>query len=243
MRKLLCILALALAGTSAMAAEVKVAVASNFTAAMKQIAADFEASSGHELVISYGSTGKIYAQIVNGAPFEVFLAADQARPQRLVEEGQASDRFTYAVGRLVLWSPDPDLVDAGGTVLRRGEFRRLAIANPVTAPYGAAAMQVLERLGLVQALEPRLVRGENIAQTYQFVVTRNAQLGFVAQAQVALYPTGSRWPVPLDLYEPIRQDAVLLDKGRDKPAARALLDYLAGPEARAVIQRFGYGVE
>lgn len=226
-----------------MAAEVRVAVASNFTAVMKQIAAGFEAATGHGLVISYGSTGKIYAQIVNGAPFEAFLAADQARPQRLVEEGRASDRFTYAVGRLVLWSPNPDRVDAEAAVLRTGDFRRLAIANPVTAPYGAAALQVLERLGLVQALEPRLVRGDNIAQAYQFVATRNAELGFVALAQVALEPGGSRWPVPLELYDPIRQDAVLLEKGRDNPAARAFLDYLAGPEARAVIARFGYGVE
>jgi molybdate transport system substrate-binding protein len=225
------------------AAEVKVAVAANFTAAMKEIVAAFEAATGHSLLVSYGSTGKIYAQIVNGAPFEVFLAADQARPQRLVEEGRASGRFTYAVGRLVLWSADPELVDAEGAVLRRAEFRRLAIANPVTAPYGAATAQVLEGLNLMQSLESRLVRGDNIAQTYQFVVTRNAELGFVAQAQVALQPMGSRWPVPLELYDPIRQDVVLLQKGRDNPAARALMDYLAGPEARAVIERFGYGVE
>jgi molybdate transport system substrate-binding protein len=243
MSRLLCLVLLVVAAGPAQAAQVKVAVAANFTAAMKEIAAAFEAATGHELVVSYGSTGKIYAQIVNGAPFEVFLAADQARPQRLVEEGRASDRFTYAVGRLVLWSPDPDRVDARGAVLRSGDFRRLAIANPVTAPYGAAAVQVLERLGLMQALEPRLVRGDNIAQAYQFVATRNAELGFVAMAQVALEPGGSRWPVPLDLYDPIRQDAVLLEKGRDNPAARALLDYLAGPEAHAVIERFGYGVE
>jgi molybdate transport system substrate-binding protein len=243
MRYLVYALALLLMTSAAQPAEVKVAVAANFTAAMKEIGAAFEAATGHELVISYGSTGKIYAQIVNGAPFEVFLAADQARPQRLVEEGRASDRFTYAVGRLVLWSPDPDRVDAGGVVLRSGDFRRLAIANPVTAPYGAAAVQVLERLGLMQSLEPRLVRGDNIAQAYQFVATRNAELGFVAMAQVALEPSGSRWPVPLELYDSIRQDAVLLEKGRDNPAARALLDYLAGPEAHAVIERFGYGVK
>jgi molybdate transport system substrate-binding protein len=243
MRSLVQAVVLVLAASVAQAAEVKVAVASNFTAAMKEIAAAFEAASGHELVISYGSTGKIYTQIVNGAPFEVFLAADQKRPQLLVEAGRASGRFTYAVGRLVLWSADPDLVDAEGSVLHGGGFHRLAIANPVTAPYGAAAVQVLDRLGLMQALEPRLVRGDNIAQTYQFVATRNAQLGFVALAQVALEPTGSRWKVPLELHDPIRQDAALLAPGRDNPAALALMDFLGGPAARAVIERFGYDPE
>jgi molybdate transport system substrate-binding protein len=243
MRTLLYALTLLLAGAPAAAGEVKAAVAANFTAAMKEIAPAFEAATGHTLVASYGSTGKIYAQIKNGAPFEVFLAADQKRPQMLEEEGVASGRFTYAVGRLVLWSADPDLVDAEGAVLKSGSFRHLAIANPVTAPYGAAAMQVIERLGLQDALEPKLVRGDNIAQTYQFVATKNAELGFVALAQVALDPAGSRWSVPAELHDPIRQDAVLLDKGKDNPAAVALMEYLKGPEARAVIERFGYGVE
>jgi molybdate transport system substrate-binding protein len=243
MRTLLCALTLLLAAAPAAAGEVKAAVAANFTAAMKEIASAFEAATGHSLVVSYGSTGKIYAQIKHGAPFEVFLAADQERPRMLEEEGAGSGRFTYAVGRLVLWSADPGLVDGAGAVLRSGDFRRLAIANPVTAPYGVAAMQVIGNLGLADAIEPKLVRGDNIAQTYQFVATRNAALGFVALSQVALDPSGSRWPVPAELHDPIRQDAVLLDKGKDNPAAVVLMEYLKGPEARAVIERFSYGVE
>lgn len=243
MRTTLSAIVLLLAAGPAAAEEVTVAVAANFNAAMKEIAPAFEAATGHTLVASYGSTGKIYAQITNGAPFEVFLAADQKRPQMLEEEGVADGRFTYAVGRLVLWSAYPDLVDGAGAVLKADGFQRLAIANPVTAPYGAAAVQVIENLGLAEALQPKLVRGDNIAQSYQFVATKNAQLGFVALAQVALEPGGSRWPVPTDLYDPIRQDAVLLEKGKDNPAAVALMAYLKGPEARAVIERFGYGVE
>lgn len=240
---LLVSLTLLFAAAPAAAGEVKVAVAANFTAVMKEIASAFEAATGHTLVASYGSSGKIYAQIKHGAPFEVFLSADQERPRMLEEEGVGSGRFTYAVGRLVLWSADSGLVDGEGAVLRSGDFKRLAIANPVTAPYGVAAMQVIGNLGLTDALESKLVRGDNIAQAYQFVATRNAELGFIALAQVALEPSGSRWPVPAELHDPIRQDAVLLDKGRDNPAAAALMEYLRGPEARAVIERFGYGVE
>jgi molybdate transport system substrate-binding protein len=222
--------------------QVKVAVAANFTAAMKEIAKGFEQSTGHRALISYGSTGKLYAQIVNGAPFGVFLAADQVRPQRLEQAGKASRRFTYATGKLVLWSADPDTVDPEGNVLREGEFRHLAIANPKTAPYGSAAMEVLGKLGLEANVRPRLVRGDSIAQTHQFVATGGAQLGFVALAQLALMEEGSQWEVPQSLYPPIHQDAVLLSAGEDQPAALALLDYLAGEEAGAVIRRFGYGV-
>jgi molybdate transport system substrate-binding protein len=223
--------------------EVKAAVAANFTAAMKEIAAGFERATAHSALLSFGSTGKLYTQIVNGAPYALFLAADQKRPRRLVEEGEAGGRFTYATGKLVLWSARPGYVDPEGKVLSSGSFKRLAIANPKTAPYGAAAVEVLDSLGLRARLAPKLVRGDSIAQTHQFVATGNAELGFVALAQVVLNPEGSRWLVPQDLYAPIRQDAVLLDAGKDQPAAKALLSYLKGPQARAVIERFGYGVD
>lgn len=236
---------LLLAGTCAslQADEVKVAVAANFTVAMKEIAAGFEQATGHTTRISFGSTGKLYAQIRNGAPFGVFLAADQARPRRLVEAGQASGRFTYAVGKLVLWSADPALIDGEGGVLARADFRRLAIANPKTAPYGAAALEVMKALAVDERVRPRLVRGDNIVQTYQFVATRNAELGFVARAQIALRPGGSSWEVPQSLYTPIRQDAVLLERAASDPAALALIDYLEGSEARAIVERYGYGLE
>ena len=226
-----------------MADEVKVAVAANFTAPMKEITARFEQVSGHRVLASFGSTGKLYAQIKHGAPFEALLAADAKTPARLVEEGLASDAFTYAIGRLVLWSADEGLVDGAGKVLAAGGFDKLAIANPKTAPYGAAAVQVMESLGLYAALAPKLVRGDNIAQTYQFVLSRNAALGFVALSQVVTEASGSGWRVPQALYDPIRQDAVLLEAGQGRPAAVALLEYLRGPEARAVIESFGYGVE
>ena len=223
--------------------QVKVAVAANFTAAMKVIAKGFEKSTGHRALISSGSTGKLYAQIVNGAPFAVFLAADRARPERLEDADKASRRFTYAIGKLVLWSTDPDTVDPEGKVLEAGDFNRLAIANPKTAPYGSAALEVLNNLGLGARLRSKLVRGDSIAQTHQFVATGGAQLGFVALAQLVLVPQGSQWEVPQSLYRPIRQDAVLLQSGDDQPAALALLDYLGSEEARTVIRRFGYGVD
>jgi molybdate transport system substrate-binding protein len=222
---------------------VKVAVAANFTEAMRAIARDFEQAAGHRVLISFGSTGKLYTQIINGAPFEVFLAADQQRPERLVQAGKAWDRFTYASGRLVLWSADAGTVDPDGRVLGSGAFDRLAVANPRTAPYGSAAMQVLDRLGLSTGLRGKLVRGESIGQTYQFVASGAARLGFVALAQVTPNPGGSRWLVPRELYTPIRQDAVLLEAGRDRPAARALMDFLRGPAARSVIERFGYSLD
>jgi len=239
-------LALAVLGSGhARAGEVRVAVAANFTSAMKDIAADFERRSGHHVVLSFGSTGSLYAQIHHGAPYDLFLAADERRPKLLEQEGTAvaGTRFTYAIGRLVLWSAKPGVVDARGDVLKHGSFARLAIANPKTAPYGAAAQQVLEHLKLWHALQPRIVRGENIAQTHQFVATGNAELGFVALSQVVKTGGGSQWQVPQTLYPPIRQQAVLLVRGKDKPAAHALLDYLRSAAGRNVIERFGYGTE
>ncbi len=231
----------------ASADEVQVAVAANFTAPMQRIAAQFEKDTGHKAVLSFGATGKFYAQIVNGAPFEVLLAADDETPARLEKEGQgmAGSRFTYAIGKLVLWSADPNRVDAQGEVLKSGNFRHLAIANPKTAPYGAAAVEALGKLGLLAGLQGRFVQGENISQTQQFVVTGNAELGFVALSQVlkdGKLASGSAWTVPASLYQPIRQDAVLLAKGKDKPAAGALLAYLKGDKARTVIAAFGYGL-
>lgn len=236
---------LALIGLSASvsADEVKVAVAANFTAAMKEIAAAFEATTGHKALISYGATGAFYAQIENGAPFEVFLAADQERPKLLADAGKASGRFTYAVGKLALWSADPDLVDRQGKVLEEDQFEKLALANPKTAPYGAAAVEVMQSLGLYEKLRPKLVQGNDISQAYQFVATKNAELGFVALSQVVLDNGGSTWIVPEKRYTPIRQDAVLLASGEANPAATALMDYLKGDEARAVIEKYGYGVE
>lgn len=229
------------------AGEVQVAVAANFTAPMQAIAAQFERDTGHRARLAFGSTGKFYAQIRNGAPFEVLLAADDETPARLEKEGQAASgtRFTYAIGRLVLWSARAGVVDAKGEVLRTGDFRHLAIANPKTAPYGAAAVAVLKKLNLLDAVQARLVQGENIAQTHQFISTGNAQLGFVALSQVARdgrIASGSGWIVPASLHEPIRQDALVLAGGRGNPAAQALLDYLKSAKARAIIQSFGYAL-
>lgn len=230
---------------TAQADEVQVAVAANFTAPMQQIAAQFEKDTGHKAALSFGGTGKFYAQIVNGAPFEILVAADDETPARLEKEGQgvAGTRFTYGIGKLVLWSTNPDLVDAKGEVLKTANFKHLALANPKTAPYGTAAVETMTRLGLLPSLQGRFVQGENIAQTYQFILSGNAELGFVALSQVfkdGKITSGSAWIVPASLYEPIRQDAVLLAKGKDKPAATALLVYLKGEKARSIIKSFGY---
>ena len=232
---------------NANAGEVQVAVAANFTAPMQRIAAEFEKDSGHKATLMSGATGKFYAQISHGAPFEVFLSADDETPARLEKDGLAvaGSRFTYATGRLVLWSPREGYVDDKGEVLKKGDFRHLAIANPRTAPYGAAALQVLGKLGLQPALTPRFVQGENIAQTHSFVVSGNAELGFVALAQVykdGRLGAGSAWIVPASLHAPIRQDAVLLMKGASNPAAAALLKYLKSDKARAIIRSFGYEI-
>ena len=227
------------------AAEVHIAVAANFTAPINEIAAEFEKDSGHKVIAAFGPTGGLYTQIKHGAPFEVFFAADDSTPARLETEGEilAGSRFTYAIGKLVLWSASVGYVDAQGEVLRRNEFNHLSIGNPKTAPYGLAATQVLARLGLSEAVKPKLVEGTNITQAYQFVATGNAELGFVALSQVfkdGQISGGSAWIVPEDMYEPIRQDAVILNKGKDNPAAAALVDYLKGPKAAAVIKSYGY---
>jgi molybdate transport system substrate-binding protein len=228
------------------AGEVQVAVAANFAAPAARIGAAFTAATGHVLKVSTGSTGKFYAQIVGGAPFEVLLAADQQTPRRLVAEGHAvaGSTFTYAIGQLVLWSATPGFVDAQGAVLSSAKVRHIAIANPKVAPYGAAALQVLKARGLADMLAPKLVTGESIAQAYQFAATGNAELGFVALSQVAVPgrpAVGSYWRVPQALYGAIRQDAALLKAGEKNPAARALLDFLKGDAAIRVMRDFGYG--
>ena len=227
------------------AGEVSVAVAANFTAPMQKIAAVFEQDTGHKAVLSFGSTGKFYAQIKNGAPFQVLLAADNETPGRLGKEGLtvAGTQFTYAMGRLVLWSKQPGLVDDKGEVLRTGRFERLAMADPKLAPYGAAAMDSMTQLGLLPSLQARLVQGESIGQAYQFVATGNAALGFVALSQVTSegrLTEGSAWVVPANLHTPIRQDAVVLIRGKENPAAAAFVDYLKKAKARAIIRSFGY---
>ncbi|MDP3229258.1 MAG: molybdate ABC transporter substrate-binding protein [Acidovorax sp.] len=224
---------------------VSVAVAANFTAPMQKIAAAFEAETGHKAELSFGATGKFYAQITHGAPFQILLSADDTTPARLEREGKAvaHSRLTYAIGTLVLWSAQPGYVDAQGDVLKTGNFKHLALANPRVAPYGAAAMQVMDKLGVAATLQPRLVQGENIAQTFQFVATGNAQLGFVALSQVMTdgkIRSGSGWQVPASLHDPIRQDAVMLSPGKDSAAAAALLTYLRGDKARAIIKSYGY---
>lgn len=231
----LCVPSFAIAGT------VRVAVAANFTEAAKAIAAAFAAKTGDTAELSFGSTGTLYTQISQNAPFAVFLAADDARPKKAVAEKLAVEGtvFTYAIGKIVLYSADPDRV-AGAETLKAGNFDRIAIANPLTAPYGAAAVAAMRALGVYDALEPKFVRGTNIAQTFQFVQTGNAELGFVALAQVAGNESGSLFEVPADLYPPIRQDAVLLENGRDSKTAKAFVAFLKGPEAAAIIRRFGY---
>ena len=235
---------LACAGV-AMAAEVSVAVAANFTAPMQKIAQMFEQDTGHKAVLSFGSTGNLYAQIKNGAPFQILLAADDETPARIEKEnlGVANSRFTYATGKLVLWSKQAGFVDDRGDVLRNGKFERIAVANPKLAPYGAAAMETLTKLGLLDSVKPKFVQGENISQTYQFIASENAQLGFVALSQVyadGRLKDGSAWIVPADMHQPIKQDAVLLTVGKDNAAATALLGYLRSDKIKTVIRSFGY---
>lgn len=246
MKRFLLYLSASLAMTvSAHAAEVSVAVAANFTAPMQKIARLFEQDTGHKARLAFGSTGRFYAQIKNGAPFDLLLSADAETPARLAKEGLAVDasRFTYAMGKLALWSKQPGLVDAQGQVLQSGTFDKIALADPKLAPYGAAAVEVMTQLGVLNTLRPKFVQGENIAQTHQFVATQNAPLGFVALSQVMAdgrLVEGSVWAVPAALYNPLRQDAVLLNKGQGNAAAAALLQYLQGDKARAVIRGFGY---
>lgn len=222
--------------------EVKIAVAANFAEPVREIAARFEAATGHAAVLSFGVTGQIYAQISQGAPFEVFLSADTSTPAKAVADGLAvaGTSLTYAVGRLVLYSRTPGLV-TGEETLRSATFAKIAIANPATAPYGAAAVEVMRRLGVDGVLQPKIVQGTSIAQAFQFVDTGNAEVGFVALSQVILVEGGSRWIVPETLHPPIQQDAVLLKTGAGNEAATAFLAFLKGPQARGIIEKYGYG--
>ena len=239
-------LSLLLATGLVQADEVSVAVAANFTEPMKKITAEFEKTNGHKVTLSFGSTGKFYAQVKAGAPFEVLLAADDETPGKMEQEGLAvkDSHFTYAIGKLVLWSATEAFVDDQGEILKRGSFDHIAVANPKLAPYGAAGMQTLQALGVYDAIAPKIVQGENIAQTYQFIATGNALLGFVALSQVigedGKVKSGSAWIVPQKYYTPIRQDAVLLERGKDKIAAVELLKFLKTPYAAKIIQSYGY---
>lgn len=233
-----------IAATPAFAEQMLVAVAANFIPPFREIAVEFEKSTGHQLQVSGGSSGNFYTQIKNGAPFDVFFSADNERPKKLEDEGLGvkDSRFTYAIGRLVLWSSNADLVK-GEETLRSKNFKRLAIANPKTAPYGVAAMQTMQKLGLWESLQPHIVMGESIGQTIGFIESGNAHLGFVALSQIMdpkIKGKGSRWDVPTHLHEPIQQDVILLTKGKDNPAAKSLLDFMGGPQAKAIIERYGY---
>lgn len=228
--------------SQALAGEIRVAVASNFSSAIKKIVEEFELSYGHKVNLAFGSTGKHYAQIKNGAPFDVFFAADVERPQRLQEQGVAlsGSRFTYAIGKLVLWSPLPKLVDSHGEVLSSSTFTYVAIANPKLAPYGIAAKQIMKSRDIWDSLQKRIVRGENIGQAFQFVKSGSAQLGFISYSQIKVTSQkikGSYWIPPQSLYEPIKQQAVLL---KDNAIAREFLDFVKGEEARMIIQDYGY---
>lgn len=244
LRRLTLACAVLLAG-AAHADEVSVAVAANFTAPMQKIAVQFEKDTGHKAVLSFGATGKFYAQINNGAPFGILLAADDTTPEKIAKEGKGVDagRFTYAIGQLVLWSKQAGYVDDKGAVLQRNDWQHIAIANPKLAPYGLAAMETLGKLGLTAQVQPKTVLGENIGQTYQFAASGNAQLGFVALSQVmedGKIREGSAWIVPASMHEPIRQDAIVLNSAKDNAAAKALMDYLKGDKARAIIKSYGY---
>ena len=232
-----------LSGAAAQAGQTSVAVAANFTEPVKEIAALFKAKTGHEAVLSFGASGQFYAQIAQDAPFQVFLSADDKRPKDAVAAGLAvaDSRFTYAIGKLVLWSKSLDLAK-GDETLKTNAFTKLSIANPTAAPYGEAAVQAMKALGVYDAIQPKIVQGNSIAQAFQFVETGNAELGFVALSQLANVSAGSRWIVPQALYAPILQDAVLLKKGADDEASKAFIAFLGGPEARAVVEKFGYGL-
>jgi molybdate transport system substrate-binding protein len=243
-------LSTALVCASVKAEEVTVAGAANFTAPMQKIAQAFEHDTGHKAKLVFGSTGKFYAQIKNGAPFAVLLSADVETPARLEQEGAAvaGTRFTYAVGRLALWSKNPALVDNKGQVLLsnttdKNSFKKLAIADPKLAPYGTAAMEVLDRMGALAKVRPKLVQGDSIGQAFQFVMTENAELGFVALSQISMdgrITQGSAWTVPQNLYTSLRQDAVLLPLGKDNAAALALMKYMRTDRAQTIIRNYGY---
>ncbi len=233
--------------TTARADDVQVAVAANFTAPMQKIAEAFKKDTGHTASLSFGSSGKFYTQIKNGAPFQIFLSADDDKPAKLEQEGMTvpGTRFTYAIGQLALWSAKDGYVDSKGEVLQKGRFAHLAIANPALAPYGQAAVETMTKLGLTASVQPKLVQGENIAQTWQFIATGNAELGFVALSQVmedGKLKAGSAWLVPADMHTPIRQDAVQLSNSKGNAAAEALMKYLKSDKARAIIKAYGYGI-
>lgn len=244
MTRLIAVLIVLFAASPAAAAETRVAVAANFAEPAKAIAARFKARTGHDATLSFGSSGQFYAQIANGAPYEVFLSADRERPEKAEAEGLgvAGSRFTYAIGRLVLYSKTPGLVDGRGAVLSQGRFQKLAIADPRTAPYGVAAVETMKKRRVYQALQSRLVQGTSITQAYQFVETGAAEVGFVAASQLIGVKGGSRWLVPASDHTPIDQQAVLLKTGANSAAAQAFIRFLKGPEARAIIQRYGYEV-
>ncbi len=230
-----------LTGGTTQAGDVTIAVASNFAGPVKVIIAAFEQQTGHHVRLTLGSSGKVFAQINHGAPFDMFLSADKTKPAMLEKLGMTvpGSRFTYAIGTLALWSPQPGLVSEKADIFVNGKIRRLAIANPGLAPYGVAARQVLEELKLYHRLSARLVRGENIAQTYQFVATGNADAGFVALSQIQ-HAGGSRWIIPRRLYRAIKQDSVLMKAAKNNPAARAFCNFLQTEQARKIIRNFGY---
>ena len=222
---------------------VNIAVAANFTDAAKEMAQVFKEKTGHEAVLSFGPSGQFYAQIKENAPFQIFLSADQERPKKLVDEGfgAADSVFSYAIGKLVLWSKKPGFVK-NEEVLKKGNFTKISIANPASAPYGAAAVEVMKALNVYDALEAKIVQGNSIAQTFQFIETENAELGFIAQSQIITRTDGSGWQVPQKLYKEIRQDAVLLKSGENNEAAKAFITFLKGSVAKNIIKKFGYAI-
>ena len=234
-------LATALPPLGAHAASTNIAVAANFTEAAKEIAAAFKAKTGHEAVLSFSASGQFYTQIKESAPFQIFLSADEERPKKLADEGLAvaDSRFTYAIGKLVLWSKDANAIK-GEDTLKANAFAKLSIANPAAAPYGVAAIETLKALNVYEAIAPKIVQGNTIAQAFQFIDTGNAEVGFIALSQLAGNTGGSRWMVPQNLYSEIRQDAVLLKTGAANEAATGFMTFLKGPEARAIIEKYGY---
>lgn len=238
-------LAICSAAGHAAAADVKVAVAANFTDTARELAAAFQRKTGNTVTMSFGSSGNFVGQIEQGAPFEVFLSADAERPAKLESEGLGikGTRFIYAYGTLVLWSATPGFVDNGGAVLAKGRFEHLSIADPAAAPYGVAAVETLKTLGLYDRLQPTIVKGTSIAQAYAFVSSGSAELGFVALSQVIKDTSGSRWIVPKADYTPIDQQAILLKPGENDPTAKAYLEFLKSREAAGIIRSYGYEVK
>ncbi len=241
----LCMCSVFLMAAKVQAVEIKVAVASNFANVLKEVAIEFQKDTGHQLAITPGATGKFYAQISNGAPFDVFLSADDETPRKLAQEGKAiaSSQFTYAIGRLALWSPNPEMIDKTADILKTDKFKFIAIANAKVAPYGQAAVQTMQKLGVLTKIEPRVVQGESISQTYQFVSTGNAQLGFVAMSQIVengKIKMGSAWIVPEEMHEQLKQDAVVLQSCKHMSACQALIDYLKSEKAKKLMASYGY---